>query len=951
MVGEARTRVALGAVLLLALLLSAAPACAYASETVVGFDHFPGGAEVLAGTVAGTQWGAEGLTFGKAEEFGQTSVAGNCGKPTVQRETTVPAASAPNFAMLATCVSAFNTQGTFGALAAPARGSLSVEVRNLTATPSVGVSLRGYSSTGVVVAEGHGEATSGAWQRIAATLNGTGEITYFAVATEKIVSQEVAIDDLSFEAPPLPGGGGATPPPPVATPPTPPTASLALTTPDPHAGGPVTLSGAGSTPGSGRIVSYGWNFRGGDVEETSTGTDPNAQVTLGPGAHTVTLIVTNSNHEQATTHLGMLLPQTVKAQLPDGGEGECKPTLEIGDARLLAECIQKLGSGYVIEGQLAINGTLLVPKNGFLKIKTVSGAAAGGGSETELYGAQVYVELPNTPLGTMVLGERDLEAEPIALEFHAFVPPKFEGVLHGFRAPGHAASGSGGGGGSGGGTPTSGTAPKPAKTLLFVFGIGKKCKAGETNKAGCCPPPNGHSACAEIPGNFPLTGLVDVYLTNTGKTLLYVQVGLNLKEVNLEATGALEIAVNNESGIELQSMKFEIGEAALKPIFKVKGASFQYYFPSYEEASKADTWQAKGTITFGEEVAQLKAEMAFKKGNFRSAAMSLKIKPGVPIFSGVFLNEIGASLGVEPLEFGGSLGASIAEVLELELEFRYREQTEKELGYFGGEGRLSYKENKIASLAGDIYTDGYVDAALKVELKLPFGSKEPLVEVRGGVSFWDEPNHQPEALWQVQGEAYVKVWVIELEGVVLVNDKYVAGCAGANGFGIEGHYSFKDSGVGGGFFIASNCSDQLKEFKEKPATKHSGGFVKEESARFRPGFGSALASRAHSSSGARCRGGCERGKRDVQPARRHAGAGAARHRDIGQPRRPHHGPAGSDVHDSRRRKADRERPRPVHFRNRSRDGPGADPAEASEGRPLDDPGDARLGPAGQARNG
>jgi hypothetical protein len=830
-VGEARTRGALCAVLFLALLLSIAPA-AFASETVIGFDHFPGGAEAPPGTVVGSQWEAEGLRFGKAEEFGQPSVAGNCGKPSLERETTVAAASAPNFALLATCVGAFNTQGAFGALSAPARGSLSVEVRDITATPGVGVRLVGYAAGGTVVAEGSGEATSGAWQRISATLIGSGKISYFAVATEKVVSQEIAIDDLGFEAPPPGGGSPGQPPPP--PPPHPPTASVSLVTPQPHAGQPITLSGAGSTPGSGRIVSYGWNFRGGDTEETSTGTDPNAEVTLGPGAHTVTLIVTNSNHEKSTSKFGLLLPQTVKAQLPDGGEGECKPTLEIGDARMLAECIQKLGDGYVIEGRLAINGTLLVPKSGFLKIRTVT--SLGVGTRTELYGAVVDVELANTPLGTMVLGERDLEAEPIPLEVHAFIPPKFEGIFHSFK--GRQAAGGGGGGTGGGGGPTSSTPPKPAKQLLYVFGVGKNCEPGETTKAGCCPPPNGHIVCAEIPGNFPITGLVDVYITNTGKTLLYVQVGLNLKEVNLEATGALEIIVNNESGIELQSMKFEIGEAALKPIFKVKGASFQYYFPSYFEESKADTWQAKGTITFGEEVAQLKAEMAFKKGNFRSAAMSLKIKPGVPIFAGVFLNEIGASLGVEPLEFGGSLGASMAEVLELELEFKFREATEKELGFFGGEGRLSYKENKIASLSGDVYTDGYVDAALNVELKLPFGSKEPVLEVRGGLSFWDEPNAKPtesnptgEALWQVQGEAYVKIWIIEVEGQVLVNNKYVAGCAAANGVGLEGHYSFKDSSVGGGFFTFSNCSDQLKEFKIKPGTKHSGGFVKEESER------------------------------------------------------------------------------------------------------------------------
>ena len=395
------------AVFLSALLLLLAAAPAGAAETVIGFDHLPGGGEVAAGTEVGSQWEAEGLKLGKAEEFGQASVTGNCGKPTVEQQTTVPAASAPNFALLPLCPpGALLIQGTFGALSAPARGSLSVEVRKVAGSGApVAVTLRGYNSAGAVVAEGHGEATSGAWQRITATAAGGAQISYFAVATGLVTSQEVAIDDLGFEAPPA---GGTPPPPPPLPGSTPPTASLALVTPDPHAGQPITLSGAGSTPGGGRIVSYGWNFRGGDTEETSTGSDPEAHVTLGPGAHTITLIVTNSKHEQATTHLGMTIPTNVKAHLPDGGEGECKPTLEIGDARLLAECIQTLGNGYVIEGQLAINGTLLVPKSGFLKIRTVT--RLGVDTRTELYGAQVYVELPNTPLGTMVLGERDLEA-------------------------------------------------------------------------------------------------------------------------------------------------------------------------------------------------------------------------------------------------------------------------------------------------------------------------------------------------------------------------------------------------------------------------------------------------------------------------------------------------------------------------------------------------------------
>jgi PKD repeat protein len=863
----------LAAMLLGGFIGQAAPAAA--AETVIGFDHFPGAGEVPAGTIVTKQWEPEGLKLGTAEAVGDPAHgAGNCGPPSVKRETVViPAVSAPNYAVLPSCISAGPlVSGTYGALVNHPRGSLSVAVRSLSNGFTAKVIVTTFNSLGVEVAHAeHSNVPEGSWTPITVADSARVPISYFSITAELPNQNEVGIDNLSFEkveeeakkeeekekqqkekeAKEKGGGGGSTGGS-GSTPPTPPTATLALATPNSSAGQPITLSGAGSSAGSGHIVSYGWNFGGGSKEETSTGTDPEAHVMFSPGLHTVTMIVTNSNHEKSTTHLGLSLPTSLKAHIPDGGEGECQPTLEIGDAHLLAECIQKLGNGYVIEGDLEINGTMLVPKGGgFLKIKTVRNYALGGGNETELYGAQVDIQLENTPLGSMVLGERNLETEPIPLEEQGGLPPKFEGIFHDFTGPrGHAAAGGGGGGGGGGGSqPVTTGGAKPTKQLLYVFGVGKNCKAGETKEAGCCPPPNGHIVCAEIPGNFPITGLVDVYLNNKGQTLLYVQVGLSLKEVNLEATGALEIRVNNENGIELQSLKFEIGEAALKPIFKIKGASFEYYFPSYEEESKADTWQAKGTITFGEEVAKLKAEMAFKKGNFKKAAMSLKITPGVPIYAGIFLNEIGATLAVEPLEFGGSLGASIAEVLELELEFRYREQNEHppELGYFGGEGRLSFKENQIASLAADVYSDGYVDAALKIQLSLPFGSKEPVAEVRGGLSFWDETNNPHGALWQVQGEAYLKIWIIEIEGQVLVNNEYVAGCAAINGFGAQGHYSFKDSGIGGGFFAFSNCSDQLKEFKEKPATKHSGGFVKEESARFLPKTGNALSALGGSS--------------------------------------------------------------------------------------------------------
>jgi len=677
----------------------------------------------------------------------------------------------------------------------------------------------GYDAAGTVVGEGTGEATTSRWEPIAVTLNGKGGISFFAITTAGVTTQEVAIDNLSFE-----GATGTEPPPGTTTttttpPPAPgggppPEAHLSLTTPNPTSGKLLTFSGAGSTGGGGRIISYGWNFNGGSKVQTSTGTHPTAEVMFGPGAHTVVMTVTNSNGEKSSQSLLVNVGASTIA-LPDGGEGECIPRLQFGNATLMGECIQKYqGSGYVIGGgQVEINGmTLKLASGGPLKIRTRNDIGAGA-NVTELYGGVVDIELLNTPLGNMVMGSRDLEAEPLELTFHSYIHellPLFHGLRRG-RA--HAAE-------------------VPNKTLLMAFGVGKKCEPKDAKKAGCCPPTNGITECAELPGNFPLTGQVDVYLNNKGQALFDVQVGLSLTDVNFEATGALEILANLETGIELSSLEFTIPEASLAPIFKVTKAKFVYYFPEYFEPSKADSWQAKGTITFGEEIVELEAELAFKRGEFQSAAMKFKTAHGgVPIYPGIFLNEIGASVGVNPLAFGGSLGASIAELLELEFDFKFREATSEQLGFFGGKGSLTLHDDEIASIAADVYTDGYVDAEAKLNIHFPFESKSPLIEVRGGVGFWDEPS---SGLWQANGYVYFKLWIISAEIAALVNNQYAAGCVhvGAEGIfggGVQGRYRFSDGNISGGLFGNDNCTDQLKQYNQTPLKEHKGGFVGEES--------------------------------------------------------------------------------------------------------------------------
>jgi hypothetical protein len=799
-----------------------------AGETTIGFD------DLAVGTPVTNQYAGEGLELGTAMSFGRKELAsGDCGAPTVKEGPSPAFAfSQPNFALLKKCGDpAGPSSGTYGKLLGRPRGLLAVEVRTLAVGSVDQVTLTGYDAAGEPVASAESiEVGPSAWSRVSIKLpGGTKAIAYFSIVTTKATEDEIAIDDLSFESeaatPPPPP-----PPPPPPSPPSPkpPVANIASLTPSPQPGSVISLTGAGSQPGGGRIASYDWDLNGDGKIDTSTGTNPVVQLILAPGLHTVDLTVTNFNKETSKSSFGVSVPFTNNSlHPPDGGEGECTSTYDQGQVHVIAECIQKLkGGGVVISSrQVALDGMDLTTSGGgigIFKIETVK--LLGIGNTVQMSGAPVNVELLNTPIGNVVLGGRDLEKEPITLAFEAFHPPQFKFPSAGFSDPRTSAS------------KARAHAAGGGKTLVMAFAVAHKCASG-SKKAGCCPPQN-NTSCAELPGSFPLTGQVAVYLNDKGQSLIDVQVGLELKSVNFEATGALEIIADRETGIDLTSLKFEIGEAGLAEIFKVSKASFTYYFPSDPEESKRDSWQAKGTISFGPlESPAMEGELSFKKGEFHSASMVFTAPPGAgaPIYPGVEVNKIGASVGVNPLAFGGVLGAAIATQLELTLEFKFREATSTELGFFGGQGKLSYKDDDIATLAADVYSDGYTDAKLAIDIHFPFSSKEPVVEVGGGISFWDE---SASGLWQAEGNAHIKIWVISAEAAVLFNNQYVAGCLAAGEFGVQGRYRISDGNIDGGFFGLKKCDDELKQYKQKPLVKHSGGFVGgEESLRSLPNAG------------------------------------------------------------------------------------------------------------------
>ena len=572
----------------------------------------------------------------------------------------------------------------------------------------------------------------------------------------------------------------------------------------PQPGGDVTISGAGTTPGAGTIISYDWDFNGDGKVDTSTGANPVAHFAFRPGVHVIGLTVTNSGGATSTSRFALAVPSTTAVIPPDdGGSGPCQTSWDLGRVHILAECIQTDPSGgYVIATrQLHLDGMTFVPRGGGYgvfhiatkKVLTIAG------TETLLSGPVADLVLQNTPIGDVVIGGRDLTSDPIILASSSALGKSVPKVI---------------------------TSDDLHKTLLMSLGVGHSCSSDQIKKdPSCCPKAGETTACATVPGGFPLTGQVNVYLDDKGDALLDVQVGLDLKEVGFQATGAMEIVGNPQQGIVLGSLQFTIPQAGLASIFQVKNASFVYYFPGDPVPDRRDTWQAKATLVFGPlDQPNLAAELDFKHGQFNFASMLFTAPKGVgvPIYPGVLLNQLGGQVGVDPLRFGGTLGASIAEALELSLSFAYSEPTDTSLGFFGGQGKLSLDDDDIATLAADVYSDGYTDGKLAIDLHFPFSSDDPVVKVEGNIGFWDEPS---SGRWEADGVVRLQLWIISAEVGGLVNDIGVAGCADVAGFGVQGRYRFADGHVDGGLFGFSNCTDQLAQYKETPVSQHTGGFV------------------------------------------------------------------------------------------------------------------------------
>jgi hypothetical protein len=269
--------------------LGFAPTALATSNTTIGFDA------LAAGTIVTNQYAADGITFGKASDFGINPGNPDCGPPTVSSDAP-DARSAPNVAVAPRCSSSDSSPvGTFAALSF-ARKSVSAYVGTAAGAQGVKAILIGYDSSGTFVAFTP-QTTIGAGAHTQLSISRpSADIAYVAIYIEGVVGggTPLLIDDLSLDnsAAPLAVSGR----------------TFGAVADSPFSGTVAHIADGDPTAGAGDYnVSIGWGDGQSSMGSVSTapggGFDVSGAHTYGSvGSDAVTVIATKVNGLTATGH-------------------------------------------------------------------------------------------------------------------------------------------------------------------------------------------------------------------------------------------------------------------------------------------------------------------------------------------------------------------------------------------------------------------------------------------------------------------------------------------------------------------------------------------------------------------------------------------------------------------------------------------------------------------------
>lgn len=567
------------------------------------------------------------------------------------------------------------------------------------------------------------------------------------------------VSHLHVELPPAPPTTTA-PPPPTATTPAPPpappatnpaVASLSLATATPRAGAPVVLSGTGSTAcsstrarrsarasgGAGPgITSYLWDFDGDNHIDANTGSIPSAQfVFADPGSHTVGLqVVDNAGCSSALTRISLGVA---------GPPAGCTTHLQRGRFDIAASCIREPDPGRFeisLDSPVLVNGlTFEASHTGrHLFLDTRGRRSRGFRSDTPLGDTTregwvfssdepvVKVSMDDTPAGKITLGERNLENQPVTVENGANSDDD--------DAPG---------------------------LRLFSIRADRNCGARE------------REVCAQLPGGFPLTGMIGVYLSSDapgGSRLPGIVVDANLAlERPLSITGHVALTGDLSEGIQFDSFGFrtqniDFGVGRIDQL----GLSYER---QDDQTGDLDVWTGNAQATLRTPTpVRVAGEVRFANGGFQRARLDLQ-GFRVPVGPGIFLTGFGGELGANPFSIGGSLSGAVGPI-DLRAGFLYRDAYHGAPSSFHLDAQASIFAFVRADGTLDISSDGFVGAGVNVHAGFPSVDDPRAAQIDGYVRGWTF-NGQ----FQISGGVHVTVASAfggEVQG--FVNNDWAAGC-------------------------------------------------------------------------------------------------------------------------------------------------------------------------------
>lgn len=495
----------------------------------------------------------------------------------------------------------------------------------------------------------------------------------------------------------------------------------------PQAGAPTRFDASGSTaPHGTHIVAHLWDFDGDGHADANTGDLPLADFRFGhPGSHSVGLAV-----EDSTGQISQFVHQDVS--ISPGAPG-CLPEVDLGWLSLVGACIHHSGTTYTLDlgAGAQANGLSLVGNAGSqLTLET------GGSQWTLSSRGEVRAQLANTPAGTITLFRRDLGSQPIVLPV---------GAAH--------------------------ASPGAPGLLLGSFPIAPSCPPA--------PPGPVPDLCAHLPGGFPLTGSVALYLVpplGAHPPALTVR-GRAMLGGPFSATGEFSVGADRDTGPRIDTLAFDVSGAEIG-LGRLDHIGLHY--TRLAAGGALDVWEgdARGSLRVPG-APGLSGRMRFANSRFQTA--SLATSGRVVLAPSLSLDSLSGTLQANPFLLTGAAALTIGPGHAVGSVRAEGSGTGSHLQVKGA--LTGYLGLPLPSATVDLWAGGGAQISAALDQHVTAGPLH-LLDASASLSGFfapPAPGHVSVPAMQLEGRGSFAVPGLAGSGDMLFNQHWIAACGNVHG--------------------------------------------------------------------------------------------------------------------------------------------------------------------------